>query len=68
LKVFLDTSILSERRLGLIGEEISRHRLDGDEFLLSSITYFQLRWGYTIANIATSSFEAFLRIFEKSPP
>lgn len=62
MKIFLDTSLLSDPKLAEISAEIGRRRLEGDEFYVSVITHFELTWGYLIAGRSSEKYEAFLNM------
>ena len=61
MKVFLDTSLLSDARLSEFGGEILDQIEAGSSFYVSSLTHFQLMWGYALAGMSPSSYQAFLR-------
>ncbi len=60
MKVFLDTSLLSDLTLPEISERIVAERLAGTEFLLSVMTHFQVLWGYSSAGLSPAKYERFL--------
>jgi predicted nucleic acid-binding protein len=64
MRVFLDTSVLSDLRLSEAGSEIVKQRLAGDEFYLSVITHFQLMWGYRSAGLSSEKYERLLEVGE----
>ena len=64
MRIFLDTSILSDARLPAVSDEIVKHRLAGDEFYLSVITHFQVLWGYLAAGLSTDRYERLLEVAE----
>ncbi|MDA4112398.1 MAG: PIN domain-containing protein [Thaumarchaeota archaeon] len=61
MRIFLDTSVLSDSKLSSLIEEIIEHFVKGDQFYVSSITHFQILWGYSIANKSSEGYEEFLR-------
>ncbi|MDA4131272.1 MAG: type II toxin-antitoxin system VapC family toxin [Thaumarchaeota archaeon] len=61
MKIFLDTSVLSDDKLSTLTEEIVKHFAKGDQFYVSSITHFQIMWGYSIANRTPEIYEEFLK-------
>lgn len=61
MRIFLDTSLLSDARLSGVAKKIAEQNLLGDEFYLSVITHFQLMWGYSIARRSPEKYGAFLR-------
>jgi predicted nucleic acid-binding protein len=60
LKIFLDTSLLSDSGLSEFGEGVVREVLDGSSFYVSAISHFQLMWGYTTAGMSAERYERFL--------
>ena len=64
MRIFLDTSVLSERTLSKVGDELVRRRLAGDEFYLSVVTHFQLMWGYLSAGLPSQRYERLLEVIE----
>lgn len=61
MRIFLDTSLLSDARLATVATEIADQSRAGYEFYLSAITHFQLMWGYSIAHKSPEKYSAFLR-------
>ncbi len=64
MRTFLDTSVLSDRKLLKVADQIVKQRLAGDEFCLSAITHFQLLWGYFSANLSAEKYERLLEVAE----
>jgi predicted nucleic acid-binding protein len=64
MRVFLDTSVLSDLKLSDVGAEIVKRRLAGDEFYLSVITHFQVMWGYRSAGLSSEKYERLLEVGE----
>jgi predicted nucleic acid-binding protein len=64
MRVFLDTSALSDLRLSEVGSEIVKQRIAGDEFYLSVITHFQIMWGYRSAGLSFEKYERLLEVGE----
>lgn len=64
MKVFLDTSLLSDSGLSEFGEEIAEEIAEqvaaGGSFYVSSVTHFQLLWGYAVAGMPATGYESFL--------
>lgn len=60
MKIFLDTSLLSDTRLSALSSEIADRRTSGDAFYVSVITHFQLMWGYFTANRSPEKYENLL--------
>jgi len=52
MRIFLDTSVLSDRKLAEVGDELAKRRLAGDEFYISVMTHFQILWGYLSARLS----------------
>jgi predicted nucleic acid-binding protein len=61
LKIFLDTSLLSDSGLSELGEQIVGRVVDGDSFYISVISHFQLLWGYRKAGMSGARYERFLK-------
>ena len=61
MRIFLDTSLLSDRSLLNLRDEIVRHLARDDTFHESVITHFQIIWGYAIAGRSPVRYENFLR-------
>lgn len=64
MRIFLDTSVLSDLKLPSISEKIVKRRLSGDEFYLSVVTHFQVLWGYFSAGLSTERYERLLDVTE----
>jgi len=60
LKIFLDASVLSDNALTSLTEEVVKYFLKGDQFFVSSITHFEILWGYSIANQGPENYLSFL--------
>jgi predicted nucleic acid-binding protein len=63
VRVFLDTSVLSEANLSRLSELVLQRYMKGDQFFLSSITHFQIVWGYSAAKKSASRYREFLKGF-----
>jgi predicted nucleic acid-binding protein len=63
MRIFLDTSLLSDAKLSRVVELVLDRYIKGDKFFVSSITHFQLEWGYSIANKSSEKYRKFLRDF-----
>jgi predicted nucleic acid-binding protein len=63
LRIFLDTSLLSEAGIlsGPIKDQIVQGFVKGDQFYLSVITHFQVMWGYSMAGRTPEKYEEFLK-------
>ncbi len=64
MKIFLDTSVLSDLKLPKVSDQIVNQRLAGDEFYLSVITHFQVLWGYFSAGLSSVRYERLLEVTE----
>lgn len=61
MKVFLDTSLLSDSGLAGFGRDIVKEVADGSSsFFVSAMTHFQVLWGYRLAGMSGDSYERFL--------
>ncbi|MGA3108821.1 MAG: type II toxin-antitoxin system VapC family toxin [Candidatus Bathyarchaeia archaeon] len=63
MKIFLDTSVLSDTSFASLAETLAEQALAGDTFLVSSLTHFQILWGYSIAKLSSTRYETFLEKF-----
>lgn len=62
MKVFLDTSLLSDAGLARSAKEIADGVETGSEFYVSAVTHFQLQWGYSMAGMSQAKYELFLDV------
>ena len=60
MKVFLETSLLSDIKLRELSEEIVQGR-SSFEFCISVLTHFQILWGYTLANRSSEKYDGFIK-------
>ena len=60
IRIFLDTSVLSQKSLSQLAEKLAQRVAEGDRFLISVLTHFEVLWGYRKANLACSHYENFL--------
>jgi predicted nucleic acid-binding protein len=60
LKIFLDTSLLSDAGLSELGGEFAQEIEEGNTFYVSAVTHFQLMWGYSLAGMSPARYQAFL--------
>ena len=60
MKVFLDTSLLSDAGLARFAKEIADGVESGSTFCVSAVTHFQLQWGYSMAGMSQAKYDAFL--------
>ncbi len=60
MKVFLDTSALSDERRGLTSEELLKHYSAGGQFYISAITHLQILWGYFSAKMSSENYSRFI--------
>ena len=63
MRIFLDTSLLSDAELSRVSELVLDRYIKGDQFFLSSISHFQIEWGYSSANRSPKKYREFLRGF-----
>lgn len=64
MRIFLDTSVLSDLKLPKVSDELVKRRLAGDEFYLSVVTHFQVVWGYFSAGLSADRYERMLEATE----
>ena len=62
MKVFLDTSVLSENSREATRAELLKASASGTELFISSISHFQILWGYTVARMSATNYENFLEV------
>lgn len=62
MKVFLDTSVLSDENRESTRAELLRASETGLELYISSISHFQILWGYIIAKMSATNYHKFLEI------
>ncbi len=62
MKIFLETSLLSDTKLGKLSEEIIKRRSSFDEFCVSVLTHFQILWGYALASRNIEKYQHFIKI------
>jgi len=62
LKVFLDTSVLSDENREVTRAELLGASGTGLELYISSISHFQILWGYVIAKMSATNYHKFLEI------
>lgn len=60
MRIFLDTSVLSQKSLSELAENLAERVVQGDRFLISVLTHFEVLWGYRKANLASSHYDDFL--------
>jgi predicted nucleic acid-binding protein len=63
MRIFLDTSLLSDAELSRVSELVLDRYIKGDQFFISSISHFQIEWGYSTANRSSEKYKRFLRAF-----
>ena len=61
MKIFLETSLLSDASLSQLGEELVQMRVSLNEFCVSALTHFQILWGYSLAKRSTEKYEEFIK-------
>ena len=62
MKVFLDTSILSDEKRDSTRGEMLRASATGLQLYLSAISHFQILWGYTTAKMSSTNYDRFLEV------
>jgi predicted nucleic acid-binding protein len=62
LKVFLDTSILSDEKRDSTRAEMLKASDTGMQLYVSAISHFQILWGYAIAQMSPANYHKFLEI------
>ena len=62
MKVFLDTSVLSDENREVTRAELLGASGTGLELYISSISHFQILWGYVIAKMSATNYHKFLEI------
>jgi len=60
-RIFLDTSVLSDKSLTKLAQTLAEQASLGDEFLISVLTHFELLWGYRMANLGSAHYDDFLK-------
>jgi predicted nucleic acid-binding protein len=60
MKVFLDTSTLSDAMRDRTRDELLSQYPSGGPFYLSAITHFQILWGYLLAKMSPERYARFL--------
>lgn len=63
MKVFLDTSVLSEANLSKLSELVLQRYVKGDQFFICSISHFQIEWGYSMIDESSHKYKEFLKGF-----
>jgi len=61
MKVFLDTSVLSDERRQRTGEELLKQYSAGGQLYISVITHFKILWGYLAASMPSENYDEFLQ-------
>lgn len=61
MRIFLETSLLCDADLPEVSERVLDRYIKGDQFFISSISHFQLEWGYYIAHRSSEKYSQFLR-------
>lgn len=62
MKVFLDTSILSDEKRESTRAEMLRASGTGLQLYVSAISHFQILWGYVAAKMSSANYDRFLEI------
>ena len=63
MRIFLDTSILSDADLYELTSEVLEKIIKSDQFYISSISHFEIERGYTLANRSPDKYHDFLNGF-----
>ena len=63
MRIFLDTSLLSDAELSKVSELVLDRYVKGAQFFISSISHFQIEWGYSTSNRSSEKYKEFLRAF-----
>jgi predicted nucleic acid-binding protein len=63
MRIFLDTSILSDTDLYGLTSKVLERFVKGDQFCISSISHFEIERGYTLAHRAPDKYHDFLNGF-----
>ncbi len=63
MRIFLETSLLSDAELFGVSKLVLDHYVMGDQFFISSISHFQIEWGYSKAKKSSEQYKRFLRDF-----
>ena len=60
MKVFLDTSVMSDERRDQTGGALLKQYSADGQFYISAITHFQILWGYAAAKMPSENYARFL--------
>jgi predicted nucleic acid-binding protein len=60
MRIFLDTSLLSDTGLAKRSEELLKQYAAGTQFYVSAVTHFQILWGYLAARMSPENYQTFL--------
>ncbi len=63
MRIFLDTSVLSEGNLQRLSELVLQRYVKGDQFFICSVSHFQIEWGYSMIDVSSHKYREFLRGF-----
>jgi predicted nucleic acid-binding protein len=60
MRIFLDTSLLSDSDLSRVSELVLQRYIKGDQFFICSVSHFQIQWGYSTAGRTPQKYKDFL--------
>ena len=63
MRIFLDTSVLSETNLSRLADSVLDRYVRGDQFFINSVVHFQIEWGYHSAGKSPQKYKDFLNGF-----
>ena len=63
MRIFLDTSVLSDLDLSKVSELVLQRYVKGDQFIICSVSHFQIEWGYSLSGISPKKYKDFLNGF-----
>jgi len=64
MRIFLETSLLSDSELSRVSELVLERYIKGDQFFISSISHFQIEWGYSVVGRSPQRYNEFLKGFK----
>ena len=63
MRIFLDTSLLSEADLSKVSELVLQRYVKGDQFFICAVSHFQIEWGYSMIRKSPQKYKEFLAGF-----
>ena len=63
MRIFLETSVLSDADLSKFSELVLQRYVKGYRFFICSVSHFQIEWGYSMSNISPQKYKEFLNGF-----